>query len=172
MRATISDRSFDAFVLARSARLLRSAYLLCGDREDAEDLLQVALVRVARNWARARGAPDAYTYRALVNLSRDRRRRACRRPSTLPLSEANDAASGSADPADAIGERAAVVHALAQLPARQREAVTLRFLADLSVQQVAVAMGTSAGSVKTHTSRALTHLRDVLAETSEVGRAH
>ncbi len=164
------DRSFDEFVVARSTRLLRSAFALCGDRHDAQDLLQVALVRVARHWERARQAPDAYAYRVLVNLARDRHRRASRRLTTVPLGDRG--AGASADHADAVGERDAIARALAALPARQREAVTLRFLADLSVTQTAAAMRTSPGAVKTHTSRALHRLRDVLADPSETDRAH
>ena len=168
------DRSFDEFVVAGSTRLLRSAYLLCGDRQEAEELLQVALVRVARHWERARRAPDAYAYRVLVNLAHDRSRRARRRLSTLPL-PARDGPADTADPAQGVADREVITQALAQLPVRQRQAVTLRFLADLSVDQTAAAMGTSPGAVKTHTSRALAHLREVLTDIpspSEARRAH
>ncbi len=168
------DRSFDDFVIQRSTRLLRSAVLLCGHRQDAEDLLQTALVRVAGHWDDARRAPEAYAYRVLVNLARDRHRRARRRILTLPLGEGSASAAGG-DPTEVVDERDAVAQAVAALPARQREAVTLRFLADLSVAQTAAAMGTSQGAVKTHTSRALHRLRAVLTETpapTEARRAH
>lgn len=174
MRTAIAarpDHSFDDFVVARSTRLLRSAYLLCGHRQEAEDLLQVALVRVAHHWDRARAAPDAYAYRVLVNLSRDRGRQTRRRPVMLALG-GHETPGVIGDPADTVGDREAMAQALARLPTRQREAVTLRFLADLSVEQTAAAMGTSAGAVKTHTSRALAHLRRALTESPEVGRAH
>lgn len=169
------DRLFDEFVHARSTALLRSAFLLCGDRFEAEDLLQTALVRVAAHWDRAQLAPDAYAYRVLVNLARDRYRRAQRRPAALSLA-ADEAPARAVDPTGAIEERDALARALAKLPARQREAVTLRFLADLSVEQTAVAMGTSTGAVKTHTSRALERLRSVLTDPApdpaEARRAH
>ena len=169
------DSSFDDFVRARSAALLRSAFLLCGDRSEAEDLLHTALVRVAVHWDRARLAPDAYAYRVLVNLTRDRYRSAQRRPAPRALA-GNEAPAGTVDPTGAVDERDALGRALAELPARQREAVTLRFLADLSVEQAAAAMGTSTGTVKTHTSRALARLRSVLADPApdpaEARRAH
>jgi DNA-directed RNA polymerase specialized sigma24 family protein len=71
------DASFDTFVLDASPQLLRLAYRLTGDRQLAEDLLQSALLRVARNWSRARERPLAYAQRAVVNLATDgwRRRR-------------------------------------------------------------------------------------------------
>src|SRR5213080_1799165 len=79
------DPSFDAFVADRSTALLRTAYLLTGDRGYAEDLLQTALLRVFRHWSRAREAPEAYARQVLVNLSRDRLRRMFRRPREIPL---------------------------------------------------------------------------------------
>lgn len=74
------DASFTDFVDARSTALLRTAYLLTGDRGHAEDLLQTALLRAARRWSVARRAPDAYVRKILVNLSHDRRRTQARRP--------------------------------------------------------------------------------------------
>src|SRR5580693_3619623 len=72
------DPSFDAFVTRGSATLLRSAYLLTGDRGHAEDLLQASLIATARRWGSARHAPAAYAHRVLVNLLHDRRRRLAR----------------------------------------------------------------------------------------------
>jgi DNA-directed RNA polymerase specialized sigma24 family protein len=74
---------FDRFALRVSSSLLRSAYLLTGDRGHAEDLLQVALWRTARRWHAVQGSPDAYAREVLVNLSRDRRRGLRRRPVEL-----------------------------------------------------------------------------------------
>src|SRR4051812_16984443 len=66
------DSTFEEFVEGRSTALLRTAYLLTGDRGHAEDLLQTALLRTARHWSRVRGSPEAYARQVLVNLSRDR----------------------------------------------------------------------------------------------------
>jgi RNA polymerase sigma-70 factor (sigma-E family) len=157
------DRSFDEFVAQRSTRLLRTAFLLCGDRGDAEDLLQGALMRVAPRWDRARLAPDAYTHRVLLNLVRDRHRRAGRRVSEQPL-DAHEPDAQVVDHAPSVTERDAILRAVAQLPQRQREVVILRFFADLSVSETAAAIGSSAGTVKTHTSRALSTLRGSLTD--------
>ncbi|HEY9388654.1 MAG TPA: sigma factor, partial [Mycobacteriales bacterium] len=84
------DPTFDTFVEGRSTALLRTAYLLTGDRGHAEDLLQTALLRVARHWSRARDAPEAYARRVLVNLSRDRIRWLVRRPREVPMPPETD----------------------------------------------------------------------------------
>src|SRR5688500_15885416 len=72
--------SFDEFVEDRSTALLRTAFLLTGDRGHAEDLLQTTLLRTLRRWSRASTAPEAYARRVLVNLSKDRLRSRGRRP--------------------------------------------------------------------------------------------
>jgi RNA polymerase sigma factor (sigma-70 family) len=66
-----------------------------------------------------------------------------------------------------VAERRVVVRALAQLPIRQRQVVVLRFFEDLSVEQTAELIGSSTGTVKTHTSRALARLRELLADYHE-----
>lgn len=158
------DHSFDEFVTVGSARLLRSAYLLTGDRDDAEDLLQVALVRTARRWDVARSAPHAYAHRVLVNLLHDRQRNLSRRVTEQRLEDFDDRLSPVADGAQARVDRMTLTGAVRRLPARQREVVILRFFADLSVSETAAAIGASEGTVKTHTSRALAALREVLTD--------
>ena len=170
------DPSFDAFVADRSTALLRTAYLLTGDRGYAEDLLQTALLRVFRHWSRAREAPEAYARQVLVNLSRDRLRRMFRRPREIPLPADPELLRGTDSGIDRATERRAMVQALAELPVRQREVLVLRFFADLSVEQTATALGCATGTVKSYTFRALARLRDVLAaddnETEAVPHAH
>lgn len=146
--------------------LLRSAYLLTGDRGHAEDLLQTALLRTLRHWSAARQAPVEYVRRVLVNLSRDRIRLLGRRPRESPLPADPDRLSGTGveSYADRLGERRRVAQALACLPTRQRQVVVLRFFEDLSVAQTADLLGFSEGTVKSYTSRALARLRDLLAE--------
>jgi RNA polymerase sigma-70 factor (sigma-E family) len=155
---------FEDFVHASSARLLRTGYLLTGNRLDAEDLLQTTLMRVARHWGAAETAPGPYATRVLINLSRDRARMASRRLSEAPLDEAGDPAMAEDDLSDQVARRALIMAGLAQLADRQREVLVLRYYADLSVEETAAATGTSAGTVKSHTSRALTHMRELLAE--------
>jgi RNA polymerase sigma-70 factor (sigma-E family) len=163
------DRSFEDFVRARSTALLRTAYLLTGDRGHAEDLLQAALLRAARHWARAREAPDAYLRRVLVNLSHDRLRQLFRRPREAPLTPearagaATNSAAGlmpAGDPAiDRVTERSALVPMLARLPVRQRQVLVLRYFEDLSIEQTAQLLGCTTGAVKSYTARALSRLR-------------
>lgn len=74
------DASFERFVVESSPRLLRVAFLLTSDRQDAEDLLQAGLVRVLSRWRQIADHPDPYVLQVLVNLSRDRRRWLERRP--------------------------------------------------------------------------------------------
>jgi RNA polymerase sigma-70 factor (sigma-E family) len=144
--------------------LLRSAYLLTGDRADAEDLLQLTLVRTARRWEAAREAPEAYTHRVLMNLLHDRRRGMSRRVTEQPFDDHTAALRTAGDHAAAVDERDAIIRAVKLLPPRQREVVVLRFYADLSVSETAAAISASQGSVKTHTSRALARLREALAD--------
>ncbi|MGH3260436.1 MAG: SigE family RNA polymerase sigma factor [Trebonia sp.] len=159
------DRSFDEFVASGSARLLRSAYLLTGDRQQSEDLLQAALVRTARRWEVASESPHAYAHRVLVNLLHDRRRHLSRRAIEAPLAEFNGRGDQVVDgAADALADRIALRSAVRRLPVRQREVVVLRFFADLSVAETASAIGASEGTVKTHTSRALKSLREALTD--------
>lgn len=158
------DRSFDEFVANGSARLLRSAYLLTGDRDASEDLVQVTLVRTARRWDVARQSPHAYAYAVLVNLLHDRQRNLSRRFTEQRLEDFDDRLSPVEDGTVARVDRMAIISAVRGLPARQREVVVLRFFADLSVADTAAAISASEGTVKTHTSRALAALRDVLVD--------
>lgn len=147
---------FDEFVTGRSPALLRTAVLLLGDRHDAEDLLQTALLRVARHWSRALDNPEAYTRRILVNLAYDRSRRRRRRPESL--GQVPDRAVTDEHP----DERGELLRVLRSLPERQRATVVLRFWEDLSVAETAQLLGCSEGTVKSATSKALAHLRDAL----------
>jgi RNA polymerase sigma-70 factor (sigma-E family) len=155
---------FEVFVGDSSSRLLRTAYLLIGDRYEAEDLLQMTLIRVARHWRTAEAAPVPYAHRVLVNLSRDRARRARRRVPEVGWDELQASPAEFRDPAAELAQRASVIDALARLPDRQREVLVLRFYADLSVAESAAAIGASEGTVKSHTSRALARMRELLTE--------
>jgi RNA polymerase sigma factor (sigma-70 family) len=103
----------------------------------------------------------------LINLLHDRHRRLTRRVSEQPLDDYQKALRPSPDHAQAVIDRDAIVRAVKLLAPRQREVIVLRFFADLSVSETATAIGASPGSVKTHTSRALTRLREMLTDGSE-----
>ena len=157
---TDEEQAFVAFVHARSKPLLRTAHLLTGDLQRAEDLLQTAFERVARKWSRLDGDPEAYLRRTLVNLATDRWRLAGRRVHEVPRIVLPD--QPTAD--DAIHQaesRHDLIRALDQLGRRQRAVLVLRYFDDLSEKDVAEALGCSVGTVKSTSARALARLREL-----------
>jgi RNA polymerase sigma-70 factor (sigma-E family) len=149
--------AFEAFVVGRSPSLLRTAYLLTGNRPDAEDLLQTALAKTYLAWdrIREREAADAYVRRTLVTtqISFWRRRRPESPTDAVPELAGRDAPADS-DLHDALWT------ALARLSRKQRAAVVLRYYEDLSEAETARVLGVSVGTVKSTTSRALSLLRE------------
>jgi RNA polymerase sigma-70 factor (sigma-E family) len=159
------ESAFEAFVSRSATVLLRTAVLLVGNPETAEDLLQVALLRTARRWRASRAAPEAYARAVLVNLARDEHRRATRRVREAPLSEERPGSGLVLEGhAASVHDRDEVIAALRRLSVRQREVLVLRFFGGLSVAETAVATGASEGTVKSYTSRALGRMRELLAE--------
>lgn len=154
--------AFDAFVAGSSDRLLRTAYLLCGDAGHAEDLVQTALMRTARRWRTARELPEAYARRVVVNLAKDRWRQLGRRPVELPLE-----VDPSQTETSTLLDRDVLLRAATQLPAGQRAVLVLRYFEDLSVEETAATLGCSTGTVKSQTSRALENLRVALTPNKE-----
>ncbi len=150
--------AFREYVAARSASLLRTAYLLTGNRPDAEDLMQTALAKTCLAWGRIRepAAVDAYVRRVMVNsrTSLWRRRRVEEYP-TADLPELPDP-DRTAD----LDLHEALWQALGRLPRRQRAAVVLRYYEDLSEASTADALGVAVGTVKSTVSRALARLRE------------
>jgi RNA polymerase sigma-70 factor (sigma-E family) len=151
---------FTRYVRARQRALLRSAWLLTGDWALAEDLVQVALVKV---WPRfdtvvGRGDPDAYVRQTLYRTFLSWRRIGWRRE--IPTEAWQDPACDTTDP----DLRLTLLEVLPLLPPRQRAVIVLRFLEDLSEKQTADVLGCSVGTVKSQTSRALVQLRTRLAE--------
>jgi RNA polymerase sigma-70 factor (sigma-E family) len=148
---------FSAFVVSRWPGLVRLAFGLTGDRWAAEDIAQATLARAYVAWRRVSRAddPDAYLRRILVNTSnrRFRRRRVAEQPGDPPEIPVEG-------PADLVGERAALLAALRQLPPRQRTVVVLRYWEDLTDTQIAAALGCSAGTVRSQLSQALARLRE------------
>ena len=152
------EAAFRAFAVMRRPSLRRTAFLLCGDWHQADDLVQAALVKLYVAWPRIRESepPDAYAHRVLVRCYLDERRRPWRRESPVDTVDDNAAPGRPSD--DLLDLRAA----LAQLPRRQRATLLLRFWLDASVAQTADALGCSEGTVKSQTARALTTLRGLL----------
>lgn len=149
--------SFDMFVRESSASLARLAFLLTGDRQLGEDLLQTSLAKVVPHWHRviANGHPTPYVRAVMVRTAIGWRRRRWNGETphkSLPEPTAADF-SGALD----TRERLRVV--LSSLPARQRAVVVLRFYEDRSEADVAELMGCSRGTVKSQTAKALAKLR-------------
>lgn len=165
------ERDFGAFVAARATTLLRVAYLACGDKAEAEDLLQTALERTYRNWDRVRhDSPEPYVRRVIVNaaISRARRRAIL---SIIPMRTPPERAARSAD----VDLRHVLMDALRGLPPRQRAVIVLRYWEDLSEAQTAEVLGCTVGTVKSQASKAMAKLRTALGETSVegvIGNAH
>jgi RNA polymerase sigma-70 factor (sigma-E family) len=161
---------FREFVVARSPALLRSAWLLTGDKAAAEDLVQIALAKVWPRWTRLErgGGVEAYVRKVLVNAYLTGRRR--RWHGETPTADLPEQAAAH-DAHAATDLRMAVRAALADLPPRQRAVVVLRYFEDLTEAQTAQALECSVGTVKSQTAKALARLRTQpwLADTEEVG---
>ena len=160
-----ADAAFTEFAAASRARLRSTAYLLCGDWHRASDHVQEGLIRVYVAWPRLvrHGGELAYARKAVVSafLDASRKRSSTERPSPERL----DSSSGE-DFAAAIADRAALMAALARLPARQRACVVLRYFEELDVRETAAALSCSEGNVKSQTSRALVSLRAMFDDAS------
>jgi RNA polymerase sigma-70 factor (sigma-E family) len=152
------DESFRRFVVEQRRSLLRSAYLLTGDRGHAEDLVQTALLKTYRHWDRVagRGDPTAYVHRVLVTTSTSWWRRLASTEQVIA-----SVPDRAADPGWERDDE--LVRALRDLPPRMRAVVVLRFYEDLSEAQTAEVLGCSVGTVKTQTSRAMARLRELLS---------
>jgi RNA polymerase sigma-70 factor (sigma-E family) len=154
------EAGFVEFAQTARGRLRRTAYLLCGDWDQASDFVQEGLVRVYVAWPRLQkaGREHAYANRAVVSAFLDHARK--RSSKELPTETDPQVASGD-DVAERVSNRAMLMRALADLPPRQRACVVLRYFEDLSVEDTAQALGCSEGTVKSQTSRALSSLRSM-----------
>lgn len=152
---------FEAFVSARGPALLRFAYVLCRDRELAQDLVQEALVKAHAKWGRI-DSPDAYVRQAVVHdFCSWKRRRSTRDVVTAVLPEGGAGVVGPED-------RAAMWPLLAELPRQQRAVLVLRFYEDLDDDAIGNALGCSGATVRSHASKALAALRAADASTRYV----
>ncbi len=153
---------FAEYFAARRDAVRRAAYLLCGDWYWADDLTQVAFVRLAAGWHRVRdrAALDAFVRTCLVRAYLDETRRVWRR---REHTQAEPPDVGMADDdADATTRRVVFEAALRQLAPRQRAVLVCRFYQGLDVAETAEVLGCSAGTVKSQTARALARMRALL----------
>lgn len=157
------DRSgFEEYVAARRGALLRTAYLLTGQHEDAEDLVQVALVKAVPKWRRIADDPEPYVRRILVNENVSRWR--SRRWREQVVEVLPEAPSVGPD----LDEREVLRAALLRLAPRQRAVVVLRYYDDLTERQTAEVLGIGVGTVKSQARDGLARLRTLVPGVSEV----
>lgn len=161
------DLDFAEFVREVSPRLLRTAFLLSGSQDAAEDLVQEALERACRRWRRisVTEAPEAYARRIVVNLANDRWRR-------IVHSRESDHAQvpDRPDPRDQYAQsdlHDQLATLLRQLPVGMRSIVVLRYLHDMDYAQIADTLNISTGTVRSQLSRGLSKLRSAIAVTTE-----
>lgn len=153
--------TFEEFVVARATVLLRTAWLLTGDHQLAEDLVQTALAKTWPHWSRigatGLGAYEQYVRKVMLTtyLAWWRRRWNAERP-TADLPEPRSTADR---PQEAVAARHDVLAALATLPRGQRAVVVLRYFDDLTEAQTADALDCSVGTVKSQCSKGLAALR-------------
>ncbi|MEW2051816.1 SigE family RNA polymerase sigma factor [Streptomyces sp. NPDC005476] len=154
------EADFQAFVAARSTALFRGAFVLTGNREAAEDLVQETLERACRKWRTIAGkdAPDLYVRRIMVNLANDRWRRFRRLVTTSDPESGDKAAPG--DEFGQVDNRDQLVRALQQLPMRMRTVVVLRYFHDLSDTEIAADLDISPSTVRSQLARGIEKLRD------------
>ena len=170
-RPATDDARERAFADLVDRRALDSAYryatLILGDRAEAEDATHDAALAAWRRFAELRdpGRFDAWFGRILVNACRDRLRR--RRHTVHQILDERTPERGSSDPTEPVAGRHELVAALHELSAEHREAVVLRFYADLTVEQIAERTGVGAGTVKSRLHYALRRLRSALGPAHE-----
>jgi RNA polymerase sigma-70 factor (sigma-E family) len=161
---TAGAADFDDWVAARGPALLRLAYVLTGNRADAEDAVQDALSRALPRWEtiRTTGNPDAYVRRMVVNAHTSWWRKFRKRESPLadvvPAPSVDDVVSDDRD---------AVWRACLALPDAQRVAVVLRYYEQLEYAEIAALTGVAEGSVRSRVSRGLAALREVFGEEND-----
>lgn len=157
-----ADQAVSALFREHALGLTRLAFLMLGDRSTAEDVVQEAFCGLYAAWNRlpSHDKIGGYLRVSVLNGCRSAIRRSRRIPWLGPLPTAASAE------ADAISgeERRAAVAAIRRLPPRQREALVLRYFADLSLNEIAQAMGVSTGTVKSTTARGLAALERMLRE--------
>ncbi|WP_328748275.1 SigE family RNA polymerase sigma factor [Streptomyces sp. NBC_00285] len=159
MRDAVREREFREFVEAQQAQLRRSAFLLCGDWHQAQDLTQTSLMKLYVAWGRVRrdGNVGAYARTILAHTFIDQQRKGGWREE--PVDEPPDVLSTV--PA-APELRLLMQTALMELAPRYRAVLVLRFWEDWTVEQTASALRVSPGTVKSQSARGLVRLREIV----------
>ncbi len=163
MERMAEEAEFNEFVVARSAALMRTAYLLTQDHQLAEDLVQTALFKAALRWQRITGDPEPYVRRILYTESISWWRRRSRRVA--------ESAPRYDEPAGAgvdVDLQLSLERALQRLTPRQRAVLVLRYYEDLTEVEAARVLGVGVGTVKSMHRQALARLRAAAPDLGEL----
>jgi RNA polymerase sigma-70 factor (sigma-E family) len=156
--------TFEEFVSARLASLVRYATVVTWDPHLAEDITQNVLVRAQARWSRISrlDAPELYVKRMVLNEFLSWRRR--RAAHSIPLGGESLAGLMSPVPDQTAqrDDRDAMMRLIAALPPRQRAVIALRFYEDMAIEQIADLLGCRTVTVRTHLSRALANLHNAI----------
>ncbi len=167
-RAERRDAEFTAYLQARQPSLLRTAYLLTGDRNHAEDVLQTSLAKLYLAWdkVRDRDSVDAYVRRIMVNENNSMWRRGWkkREHATEVIPDAPHHDEYDEGRSDALWD------VVQSLPPKARAVVVLRYYEQLSEAETADVLGISTGTVKSQCSRAIAALRERVPADLHPGR--
>lgn len=158
----VDELRFADFVRANSAALFRTGYLMTGDYQRAEDLLQTTLVRVYQRWERVEVMqhPVGYARKVLMNQAASLwRRRWTREVPTLLFDEPTWGGG-----VENVTDRAQVWEAVLKLPTRQRAVLVLRYYEDLTETEIAETLRMAPGTVKSHAHAALRRLEKLLSD--------
>ncbi len=158
-------QAFEQLIKSLQARLYRVAFLLSGNREEAEDLLQDTFLNLYQSLPRFQGRSMVYTYayRILINLHRRRVRK--RKRVTEPLLEDIVASTPSGTEIFAKQEQNERLRvAISKLPPLLQEVIVLRYLEELSYQEIATRLGINEGTVKSRLHNAKRGLRKILTK--------
>ena len=158
---------FEEYVAARGRALERYAFVLTGDRQRSQDLVQTALFKAYRRWRQVSRAehPDAYVRRILTTSYLDWRRR--RSSTEEVIGDLPEPVSTGTDPADQVVLRDEMVRALGTLTPHQRAVLVLRHYEGYDDGAIAAVLGCGEATVRSHATRGAQRLRAVLDPTSQ-----
>jgi RNA polymerase sigma-70 factor (sigma-E family) len=157
-----ADDEFAELYRTQRVGLFRLAYLVCRDKQRAEEAVAEGVARVLPRWRAGRVEdPALYLRRAVVNQAIGAWRRRVVEQRHAQWDHDRDTSSGVEEE---VGDRDMVWRALGALPPKQRAAIALRFYDDLSVDRAAAVLGVSVGTIKSRVARGLERLRELLVE--------
>jgi len=160
-----SDAGYLAYVNGRLTAMRRVAHMLCGDPDQADDLVQETITKLYARWPRISQADnvDAYVHTMIVRAFLDEKRRGWWRVGLFASTPDRTSA-----PQQPVEDRTMLRAALTRVPVRQRAVLVLRFMCDLPIAEVAEILGCSPGTVKSQTSHGLSRLRQILGDPEDV----